>query len=99
MRRFGAGAIIVLFLLTMLYVTGLTWVSEHDSCLRQEGVRQSNRIVASTAQQARQADADNARKHGNLKLARQYDQIAARYAVAVSKAHPLVCGKVFPDTQ
>lgn len=86
---------VILFVLIAALTSFIGWAGEYRSCVRQGDVRDSSRLVASTAAQARRADADKptttpAERANYLRLARIYERAAA-------EAAPLQCSKLLPD--
>jgi len=94
----GRGAA-VLFVITMLFVTGLTWRGERDSCERQAGVRSAARTFAQAAMIAReQAAALDLRHHDRAQYKIDH-RAATAYERSLNEARPLDCSGLFPDTK
>lgn len=83
----------------VVVMSAIGWSNEHDSCLRQSGVRASARLVAETAAKARTKDAEESEKDGDMPAAKDYRRLAAIYTEAARKARPLECGGLMPNTE
>lgn len=90
---------IVLFALTVAFITAGWYSSERHSCERQAGVREATREAADIAYDARLASAKLARAAGDIRRAKNDEAAVERYVVALENAGPLDCSGLFPDTK
>lgn len=92
-RRFVA----TLFVLIALFTTFTLYLNEHDSCARQDGVREASRIIAGAAVEARLASAER-ESVSDPQAAAEDRRAAAKYQRALDRSRPLDCSFPFPDT-
>ena len=89
-------AVILAVLLTGLFM-GVSWVSEHNSCQRQDDVRQAARLLSESAAESREAAAVDFRKSGDVVQARINEEAAREFRRALMLFQAIDCSGIFPE--